>query len=211
MSTPSESLITAYYRAGRLVEVLMDGIDFVDFQVLSAIGTRNLNSCSVVVITSEKGAILAHIPPRPCYASATDPFAGDNYAREMMSRVQELYERGVTHGYFAAAPSSGHVVCAILESKTALPDQVAIIQNALHDIGLDSATHTYKVPVVRNVVGYGTVMVVSDGQPGRMPSVYVDVTNPSLSRAELMAILERDKTGGYTTDIGGYAFGEGGG
>ena len=80
----------------------MGGIDFVDFKILPAIGTSNLNSCSVVAITSENGAILAYIPPRPQSAVLYNPEAGDNNVRAMMQDIRQLYNQGVEYGYFSA-------------------------------------------------------------------------------------------------------------
>lgn len=94
MSAPG---ILAQWQAARQVIVVpMGDVQFVTFQQMPAIGTRDLGSCSVVVLASAYGAILAHIPPQPARPSA-DPMAGDNNVRSMMDRVATLYERNKTY------------------------------------------------------------------------------------------------------------------
>ena len=59
MSTAQASgLLTQWERARQVVVIPMSGVQFVSFRQKPAIGTRDLGSCSVVVIMSKYGAIL---------------------------------------------------------------------------------------------------------------------------------------------------------
>lgn len=115
--------------------VPMGEFQFVSFSQMTAIGTRNLGSCSVVLIASQYGAILAHIPPLPSQASSSastsmslDPYAGDNNVRALMDQVKQLYHYYQSYNYFPA--SNAHIVCAIFQGEVALPDQVAIMKES---------------------------------------------------------------------------------
>ncbi|RAK97335.1 uncharacterized protein BO80DRAFT_437902 [Aspergillus ibericus CBS 121593] len=84
-------LLEAY--PAQVVIVPMGEVAAVSFHDTVAIGTMGLGSCSVIIIASADGAILAHIPPRPPTALLSDVNAGDNNVRRMTQRVPELYRR----------------------------------------------------------------------------------------------------------------------
>ncbi|KIH86536.1 hypothetical protein SPBR_08576 [Sporothrix brasiliensis 5110] len=92
----------------------------------------------------------------------------------MMRQVRELYDNCAGYGYFATVPSSSHIVCAIFRGETALPDQLAIMYDTLRDMHLDSATHTYNVPVNENMPGNGTVVIISGKRASILPTVFVE-------------------------------------
>ena len=75
-----------------VVVVPMNALRVVSLHEMFAIGTEGLGACSTIVIASSRGAILAHIPPRPT-VSASDPYAGDNNVRWLMTEVTALYMR----------------------------------------------------------------------------------------------------------------------
>ncbi len=80
MSNPgSTGLFARAQREKRLCAVAMNDVQFLAFHqsTISAIGTEGLSGCSVVMVTSQHGAILAHIPPRPSMADPQDQHAGD--------------------------------------------------------------------------------------------------------------------------------------
>ena len=165
----SGSGILAQWQArGAVLVVPMGGVQFLSFQQQSAIGTRDLGSCSVVLIASAHGAILAHIPPRPLQPSQ-DPFAGDNNARNMMNQVTTLYQQN--RGYFASADSV--VVCAWYNGAVALSDQMEIMSSSLRQLGLNPTIRTYHVPGNRNLPGQGTVIAIKSANQQR-PQIYVE-------------------------------------
>ncbi|EED11693.1 hypothetical protein TSTA_108770 [Talaromyces stipitatus ATCC 10500] len=165
----SGSGILAQWQARHAVLVVpMGGVQFLSFQQQPAIGTRDLGSCSVVLIASAQGAILAHIPPRPLQPSP-DPFAGDNNARNMMNQVATLYQQN--RGYFSSADSV--VVCAWYNGAVALPEQTEIMSSSLRQLGLNPTIRTYHVPGNRNLPGQGTVIAIKSANQPR-PQIYVE-------------------------------------
>ncbi|KAJ5951909.1 uncharacterized protein N7479_010322 [Penicillium vulpinum] len=165
----SGSGILAQWQASRAVLVVPIGdVQFLSFQQLAAIGTGDLRSCSVVLIVSAHGAILAHIPPQPLQPSP-DPFAGDNNTRSMMGRVAALYQQN--SGYFPSADTV--VVCAWFNGAVALPDQMEIMTSSLRQLGLNPVIRTYHVPGNRNIPGQGTVIAIKGANQPR-PQIYVE-------------------------------------
>ena len=143
MSTIQASgLLAQWERAGQVIMVPMGMVQFVSFQQKPAVGTRDLGSCSVVVIMSKHGAILAHIPPLPPQQSK-DLHAGDNNVRLMMIQVKTLYEHHKTH-HFPEAETV--VACAQFRGAVALPDQLVIMQENLRELGHNPTIRTYKEP-----------------------------------------------------------------
>ena len=167
-SDHGHGLLAQCMAAGSVVVVPMWGVQFVAFDDTRAIGTQ-LGACSAAVVLSERGAILAHIPPLPA-AQSPDPHAGDNNVRSMMGRVQGLYLHCRRHGYFPSA--SAHVVSAWYRDEIALPSQQAIIQHALGALGLPPANHTYNVAADRGTPGQGSVVAIA-AAPGP-PTLYVE-------------------------------------
>lgn len=152
----SEQGLLAQWQASRAAIVVpMGGVQFVSFQQMPAIGTRDLGSCSVVIIASAYGAILAHIPPMPLQPSP-DPFASDNNVRGMMSRVAALYQHHQDH--FPSADTA--VICAWFQGAVALPDQIRIMSSSLRQLGLNPTIRTYHVPGDRSLPGQGTVIAI---------------------------------------------------
>lgn len=156
-----------YFYAGNIVLVGMGEVNFVDFGVVSAIGTYGLNSCSVSLVASPYGAILAHIPPRPNLTD-NDPYAGDNNTRAIMAEFAVLYTTYID--YFPAAES--HIICATMLGQVQLAAQLAIMQQAFLDMGLAAEVHYYDIPVDHEKTGEGTVVVISPG-PGLDPLIYI--------------------------------------
>lgn len=68
--------------------VPMGQVKFLDFRQCGAIGMGQLGSCSVVVIASAQGAVLAHIPPQP--QPTNNPTSGDANVQFMMDGVGTL-------------------------------------------------------------------------------------------------------------------------
>jgi len=167
-------LLAALANRGQVLVVPMGQVLFVNFREMPVIGTCNLGSCSVAVIASQYGAILAHISPLPPTASGVwaDPYAGDNNARRMMDRVHELY---ILHrDFFQASNTRTYVVSAWYNGAVALPYQLAIIQDRFRQMQLEPSRHKYVVPGNRAMDGQGTVLVASPPELSWQPSVYVE-------------------------------------
>jgi len=80
MSNPgSTGLFAQAKRENRLCAVAMNNVQFLAFHqsTTSAIGTEGLQGCSVVMVTSQHGAILAHIAPQPPMTDPQNKHAGD--------------------------------------------------------------------------------------------------------------------------------------
>ena len=160
----------------RTREVKMDEVIFQPFDgSITAIGTGDLRSCSVVLIASRLGAILAHISP-----------GGDAYTSRMMDGFASKFQEN-KKVYF---PSSNEtwVVMGMIDTngqlEMPLEDQKRIIDTRLMNMGLGDgkiATYKFKLrPAVSSpsFPGKGTVFV--DGK-GSKPIVYVEdkVVSPS--------------------------------
>lgn len=166
----SGSGILARWAAARAVVVVpMGGIQFVPFDLFNAVGTRDLGGCSVVIIASIYGVIMAHIPPRPPQTPPDDGTAGANNARYMMSRVAALYQQH--RAYF---PSTDTIVfCAWHKGTVGLPDQLDIMRLSLQQMGLNPIIRTYHAPGNRNIPGQGTAIIIKSPNSNR-PHIYLE-------------------------------------
>ena len=154
---------------GRTRQVQMDDVLFQSFHgPITAIGTANLRSCSVVLVASRLGAILAHISP-----------LGDAHTLQMMDRFAHIYQEK-TKTYFPSQNETWVVMGMIDKDgqlRMPLVDQKNIIDTKLRDMGLGdrkNATYKFKVrPALSSPTfpGKGTVFV--DGK-GAKPIVYVE-------------------------------------
>ncbi len=140
---------------------------FVNFQQAALIGTENLNGYSIVMIVSNYGAILAHIPPQPPDGDPNDLFAGDENVKRMMNDVQSYY----SYYQMLFPVASTHVVCALFNGVVALEDQMRIMTDRFNEMGLATEIHHYDVPVDQRVAGQGFVVIIADRGP--VPQVYV--------------------------------------
>ncbi|BCR83571.1 uncharacterized protein ACHE_10973S [Aspergillus chevalieri] len=165
MSTPTN--FETWRQTNALHIVPMGGLYFHDFAEKAAIGTEHLGSCSVVVIASKLGAILAHIAPQP--AATNDPFAGDANVRTTMGDVAALYQN--KREYFPSAATI--VVCALFRGEVALPDQLNIMTASLRALSLDPRAISYDVPGDPTIRGKGTVMVMNKREWDR-PKIIVE-------------------------------------
>jgi len=173
MSNPgSAGLFAQAQREKRLCAVAMNDVQFLAFHqsTISAIGTEGLSGCSVVMVTSQHGAILAHIAPRPPMADPQDQHAGDQNVQALMSRVASLYTQQQT--YFPVADT--FVVCAVYAGDVALPDQKKIIEGNISQMGLSHLSSLfYDVPTNRANPGQGTTLIDAKEHVGQKPAVYV--------------------------------------
>ena len=114
----------------------MDEIQFQSFHgPITAIGTRDLRSCSVVLLASRLGAILTHIAPR-----------GDAHAARMMDRFTLIY-REKKPVYFPAENETWVIMGMINQDgqlEMPLEDQKKVIDEKLTNMGLgDRRDATY--------------------------------------------------------------------
>lgn len=153
---------------GRVQVVAMNEVKFVAFTEKSAIGTKDLAGCSVVIIASIYGAILAHIPPRPI-PNTPDTYAGDQNVRRLMEEVGRLYNE--KRNYFPETDT--YAVFAIYEGNIALPDQKNIIEEGITRMGLHPFnTILYITPRDPTNQAHGTVFVDSLNRGSQKPVVY---------------------------------------
>ncbi|AEO63857.1 uncharacterized protein THITE_2031178, partial [Thermothielavioides terrestris NRRL 8126] len=173
MADIAKGYLDTYREEDRLLEVPMSGISFVDFGEKEAIGTGGLGSCTVAMVVSVHGAILAHIPPLPSMPTeaqmAANPYAGENNVHDMMTQVQNVYQ--FRQPWFPTA--AAYIICGTAQGQMVVPHQVAIMQGRFREIGLEPAIHHYDINADRSRPGQGTVIVISNG-PGTVPSVYVE-------------------------------------
>ncbi|KAL3472476.1 hypothetical protein BJX99DRAFT_262261 [Aspergillus californicus] len=144
---------------------------FVSFYEKSAIATFGLDACSVIMIASDQGAILAHIPPLP--GRTRHPLAGDTYAQHMMNRVRDLFEHFQAQGFFPVAAST--ILYAILrgERESIIESQIQIMRNTFRAMGLASTREIiYDIPVDRSQLGNGTILIRFRGR-GLYPEVLI--------------------------------------
>ena len=153
--------------AGDVQIVPMDDVQFLDFQQMAAIGTGQLGACSVVVIASAQGAILAHIPPQP--RPTNNPTDGDTNVQSKMDRVGALYH--AKQQYFRSTDTV--VVCAEFRGEVALPSQLNIMRQSLNGLGLTPKIISYEVPGNPTIRGKGTV-VITKKRDQIKPKIFVE-------------------------------------
>lgn len=158
---------------GQAYEVHMNKVGSVSFdQAPKAIGTKNLNSCSAVMMVSVKGAILGHISPLPTITN--DPSAGENHVREMMTEFLEVYRREKDFRLGPEIKKSG-IVFGIYLGNIALPDQKELIESILLENVEDNPLPKL-IPYEISAGGHGvpqrgTVFIDGRSTP---PKVYVE-------------------------------------
>lgn len=133
-------------------------VQFVSFDQMRAIGAEGLGGCSVVIIASVHGAILAHIPPLPLQQPSPD-FLGYGNVRSMMARVSALHYYYRSQNFFPSAETV--IVCAWLRGEMGVPEQLELMQQSLQQLGHYPTIRTYAVPRTDDscAPGRGTVVV----------------------------------------------------
>ncbi|KAJ5236045.1 hypothetical protein N7489_006136 [Penicillium chrysogenum] len=167
MSGSHRGHFEAWELAGAVKVVPMGQAQFLDFREKDAIGTKGLGSCSVVVIASAHGAILAHIPPQP--QATSNPTSGDANVQLMMNQVGILYRD--KRQFFSSAETI--VICAVFQGQVALPSQLDIMQMSLIGLGLTTKIISYEVPGDSSIVGKGTVIVIKKREYAK-PKILVE-------------------------------------
>jgi hypothetical protein len=174
-SVSNSSLFVQALADGEALEVPMNEVEFISFadtETMKAIGTRNLNSCTGVMLVSTRGAILAHISPLPI--QTTDPHAGEIHVRRKMTELLNLYRDKKEFRLGPETKKTG-IVCGIFMGQIALPDQKELIESILLE-NLEDNPRPKLIPYPITAGGHmqaagGTVFV--DGRHG-IPRVYVE-------------------------------------
>lgn len=170
--------------ASRIALVPTGNVQFVSFDDIPAIGVEGLGGCSVVVIASAYGAILAHIPPLPLQQPSPD-FLGHSNVQSMMAQASALYYYYKKHDFFPHAETV--IVCAWLRGEMGVPEQLELMRESLHEIGHQPTIRTYAVPRTGNVnvPGQGTVVVTQgtdhalvyvEGEPVWRPDITSNIS-----------------------------------
>lgn len=151
----------------RLDELDMNEVKTTFFGVnnLDALGTQNLQSCSVIAIISKSAAVMTHVQPCP---DRNDP-SGMSGDENMMEKLEEV--KAEIEAYpdeFKKNERRAVIVFAKNHRGICLPDQKAIVENFLQDElefnladGSKFQSLTYNVPNNRMMTGYGTVLIDS--------------------------------------------------
>ena len=161
-------LLSRLQANAQILLVNMNEVRFAAFKQIPAIGTKDLGSCSVIIVASKLGAILAHISPLPHPTASSS--AGDNHVRSKMAEVQRLVALHQTHGYFPQKDNL--IVCAVYQGAIALPIQVEIMKEVLTAIAPPPNIRTYTVPGNDQNPARGTVVVVSNDN--QKPIIYIE-------------------------------------
>ncbi|KAI4135348.1 MAG: hypothetical protein LQ341_005893 [Variospora aurantia] len=152
---PHGLLLDAYKRA---LVVRMNDIQFQQFsEQTTAIGTYALRACSVVIVASRVGAIVAHVAP-----------LGDDATMRMMDEFKNLYQTYRLSHF--GAERHPWVVTGLMHTgigdlyADGLPDMTTIINERLMAMGLQPSSSNYKFSVriaehSPQFPGKGTVMV----------------------------------------------------
>ena len=161
--------------AGRVYRVAMGEVKPITFnnngtKPINSIGTGNLRSCSVVLVASKHGAILAHLAPR----SQTQDQR--QYTEAKINQFEQHYQASKTKLF----PSSKEILVVYgmmqdqdtQEYEVVSQDQKQIVEQRLDALGLGSKrVVTYKFKFQKasespEFPGKGTVFV--DGKDGKL-------------------------------------------
>ncbi|KAI9762088.1 MAG: hypothetical protein M1840_001470 [Geoglossum simile] len=148
--------------ANNTYEVEIDKTEFVEFEKggCDSVVTRELNGCSVAIIVSSRGPIVAHVPPLPTkhelmslppvavnwnlkgLLNAIDPHTGDHHMEKMMEEFTSLYEQ---HLDSFPAETLAIMISALYMGEVALPDQRDIMKRAFDKMGISPISAFYSV------------------------------------------------------------------
>ena len=152
----SISLINRLQNTDQIVLVPMNECKITYIGQKLSVGTRDLNSCTGVIILSPLAIILAHIAPRPDgTTTANDRGAGDRHVMSKMNEVAEIYR---DHRQWFPAEFTACGVFAQYLSEIALPDQEVIVMNTLTSLGIYPENYSYNVPTNDNKPSAGTIV-----------------------------------------------------
>lgn len=134
--------------AGHLLEVEMDTVKILLPGGPIAIGTKNLNSCSGLVVLGEQAIILAHIaplPPHPLGASSQRPVVpgeGEAHFKNMLNKVHGLYN---IHKSRFPAQTTSWAIFGRFEAKIAMPEKLEMAKHYFASLGLPMKCAQYDI------------------------------------------------------------------
>jgi hypothetical protein len=151
---------------GQALDVQMNHLEIISFTGhtrFRAIGTRDLNGCTVIIVVSEFGALISHISPRPY--PTTDPYAGEVHMRAKIMEVCRKI-RNQDGDFYTAGRMKVGILCAAHGGRVGLPHQRRIAEMALQRVCRPQCVRTfsYEVGTVPRTGAKGTVFV--DGRAG---------------------------------------------
>lgn len=177
--------LRAAQAAGIVEMVGMHEVKFMRFRksTKTTLGADGLGGCSVVIIASDHGGIMAHVPPNSAMGDP-DPQSYVRHTKKMMDQVEKLYEQNKK--YFPT--SANYVICAVYHSKVAVPEQKEIMTERIASIAGTSASEV--LYVIEDGTSYasnpakGTVWLDGRSKP---PKVYVEDREVSRTTAQASA------------------------
>lgn len=194
-------LTTAEDRGGAVV-VAMGGVNLVAFPGI--VGTRGLGGCSVVVIASPHGAIMAHIPPNVPHSSELQ--SGPRLVQQKMDAVSQIYQQ---QKHIFSAGTETVVVCATYKGAIATPDLKRVIEANVEAMGLGSfSVAVYRVDTLSTYDPRGSKGTVFVDGRGQRPLIYVEdelINSSNSSTLSQQQIAPRQQTQA-TSESGGWVW-----
>nr|POF12720.1 hypothetical protein CFP56_09872 [Quercus suber] len=147
-----------------------------------SLGVRGLSACSVVIVVSEHGAIVAHIGPDVPGATATDSFI--RLASSKMDQLVTLYQQ---HRNYFVAPNNAYIIYATFQDRPTSPEKTTIIRQRLRELDLsivkDCSYERSAASLIDGSGPEGTVWVIK--RHGSSPAVFLEdqIITPSLEIA----------------------------
>lgn len=150
----------------RATEVAINEVLFKQFTPSSngqtvSIGVCSLSACSVVIIASQYGAIVAHIGPN--IEGSSDPDSYKKLAEQKMDEVSNLYQQYRT---CFPANTKTYVIVATIGGNVLTAEQKDIMTRRMTALGFPDTAEIHR-PVLRfehDDQPEGTVVVEGDGQ-----------------------------------------------
>ena len=169
----STGLFAQAQREKWLCTIAMNDVQFLAFHQssISAIRIKDLSGCSVVMITSQHEAILAHIVSWPSMINSQNQHVSDQNAQALMNWVASLYTQQQI--YFSIADI--FIVCAVYAGNVALSDQKRIIENNILQMGLSHLFSLfYDVPTNCANLGQETTLIDIKDHVEQRSAVYME-------------------------------------
>jgi hypothetical protein len=166
-------------------ELEMGRTEFIAFNTngFRSVITRQLNGCSVAMLISSHGPIIAHIPPLPIghdrplpldiswdLMDSLDPVAGDRQMQDVMDYFASLYDR---HRDSFPPERVAITVHALYAGRIALPEQMNIMHRAFQMMGFTPVSIFYSVLRPGDARSPKKGIVFIDGR-GPSPIVHVE-------------------------------------
>lgn len=176
-STTRVPLLTLAIEEGVVDLVGINEVKFLEFrrpaprEILS-LGAQGLSACSIIVVASDKAAIVAHIGP-----NIPDSTQQDSFLRLAHSKMDELETKYRERVHLFSNSSQTYVIYATFQRVQTCPEQVDIFRERLNTFGLriikESSYERSPASLMNKNRPEGTVWVVRP-DPNRPTVVYVE-------------------------------------